>query len=192
MDVAQVVFIGLGVWVALQGLQTWRLQLKGSVEYEVAQNTLRCAYKTRQALEFLRDPFRWLNVSLTDTPQEKFNTERKDWNKRIDKFTEAYDELCVQQLESEIVFGDKVISSYVKELRDIFIDIRGELEGYLQHLDPHNCYMKDDEDLPNQGTEQARRRNIVYRCSSHDPIDAHIADILEKIENYLKPYLHRK
>src|SRR5689334_8252445 len=47
--------------IAFLGLRTWRAQLKGKTEFELAQRLLQSVYKVRQAIAVVRHP--WMSVA---------------------------------------------------------------------------------------------------------------------------------
>src|SRR3972149_3543256 len=52
-----VIIAGAGVYFAASGLSTWRDQLHGRTEYDLARRYLRSTYKVRDALQRVRSPF---------------------------------------------------------------------------------------------------------------------------------------
>jgi hypothetical protein len=56
-DLVTIASIGIAGYVALRGLQTWRDQLKGTANYELAKRLLKATYKLRDALQGVRNPF---------------------------------------------------------------------------------------------------------------------------------------
>jgi hypothetical protein len=55
-DVITTIIAVIALYVAWQGLSTWRRQLKGNAEYDVARKLVFSAYKLRDALEGVRIP----------------------------------------------------------------------------------------------------------------------------------------
>src|SRR4051812_35656253 len=55
-DVATIAGACVAIYVALHGLSTWRRQLVGNAQHELARRLLRSAYKIRDGLMALRNP----------------------------------------------------------------------------------------------------------------------------------------
>jgi hypothetical protein len=65
--------------VAIIGLQTWKKQLKGKTEYELAQRLLMAVYKIRDAIYYVRNPFMSageINQALKDANVEQNSSEQ--------------------------------------------------------------------------------------------------------------------
>ncbi len=56
-ELVTIVSFIIGSYVALVGLSTWKKQIKGRTEYDLAKSALRTVYKAREAILFARNPF---------------------------------------------------------------------------------------------------------------------------------------
>ena len=55
-SIARTAALGLGAWVALSGLSTWRKQLRGKTEYDHSRRLMRAVLETRDAVAIFRSP----------------------------------------------------------------------------------------------------------------------------------------
>ena len=103
--------------VAVVGLRTWRKQLKGKTEYELAQKSLRAVYRVRESIALVRNPF--MNAGEIDQAMKEANIEGNPLNdpkvdrlsqgavyqRRWQKLQEALAELELNALEAEDYLG---------------------------------------------------------------------------------------
>jgi|GEM_PF-882192 len=181
--------------VAINGLQTWKKQLKGKTEYELAQRLLRSTYKVRDAFvnfrywqvtdneEFQATKGENIEYDLEDS--KRYNDiQRAVYSIRWQKIQEAFIDLDSVALEAEAIWGPTV-REYVTDLRNYATILQHNLEIYLEwksrmleQLHP----MTDDD-------------RAVLRIMHEMPGDKEnffskaIASAVSKIENFLKPHL---
>jgi len=56
-DITTAIVAIIGVGVAIAGLSTWRKQIKGKTEYDLARRLLKSIYKIRDSIPAVRNPF---------------------------------------------------------------------------------------------------------------------------------------
>lgn len=120
-DVALGAAAAVGASVALRGLDTWRRQLRGSVEYELARRLLRCTYRWREAIKSVRRPMVWA-YEMPAPPKEDRETMSEEevhhygyamaYQNRWEKVVEARDELQTELLEAEALWGKEINTRY--------------------------------------------------------------------------------
>lgn len=154
LNVVQAAAVCGGVWIAWKGLQTWRAQLKGTTEYELARNLLRSVYKTKEAINHLRAPFRFIRPSAS--PAEQQGARIKDWEARAKVFVDAFEELRMYRLEAEVVFGDRELSECAKEFLYVFNEVMDTLNDYLYDKNLENAYSG-----PSKVTQEAAKKQAA-------------------------------
>ncbi len=152
-DVVQLLAVVVGVAIAWRGLQTWRDQLAGSTEYELARRVLRAVYQLREAIAHVRAPFVAVE-EWADRPNR--NHERRDsrderaadlwfaYYKRWQRIVPAHSELEVALLEAEVLWGSELKEAREKlfqPLRRLSIELfhrylRRDSGGIWEHLSP--------------------------------------------------------
>jgi hypothetical protein len=193
-DIATALAAAVGIYVALDGLSTWKKQLKGKTEYELARRLLKSVYKLRDAIDIVRNPLQTagetylaLDESATDIKQADPN-----WNlvansavfkKRWAKIVDAFLDIEVEQLEAEVLFGDE-IQSYISNLKRKVLQLNSNIDIYLQSLsDIHRRSLTND-------VIQAATQIIWGQLSDNsNQFSREVNEIIEKIENAIKPYL---
>jgi len=94
-DAVTTVATPFAIWAALLGLRTWRHQLKGNAEYELARRYLRGVYRVRDAIRLIRAPLMWLNEPQAEekpssTPEEHEKKFREGQKKEYERRFRSY------------------------------------------------------------------------------------------------------
>ena len=185
----------IGSVVAILGLSTWKRQLYGQTEYELAKRLLKSLYYLREVITDARHPF-MLYSTEPDLPKEKLeymSKEEKDWHsqvqaweKRWEPIAKARADLDTNVLESEVYWGNEIKVKMEQVYR-----LQGELFRAIQeHMLRTN---PRDRDTNLTGKEIKRLRAIMYGIgdrSSDDFMDRFLKSI-EEVENILKPYIKK-
>lgn len=182
--------------IAIMGLQTWKRQLKGNTEYELARRFLGAVYKIRDAISYTRNPFvlggeiasalQEANIEIDKSDSEyQVKSQNALYQKRWKKMQEALSEFNLVIFEIEVLWG-KEIRETIKPLGNCIADLHFEIQRMLRKL---------DQDIPEDltDTEDRRRNDIIYSFDNlvSDDTDNHfskkIINAISNIEKYVKP-----
>lgn len=143
-DVVVVAAPATGAWVAVKGLSTWRRQLKGQSDYNLAKDVLINLYKYRDALFFVRHPLMTgSELKLPEGIEEKelkyaevnyLRTETAYQN-RWDKVVEVRSKLQTNIVEIEALWE----ADLAQQLKNIFVhekDLMFNISCYLRVINP--------------------------------------------------------
>ena len=168
-----------GVIMAIIGVNTWKKQLKGSTEYELAKRYLKSVYKIRDAVKYVRNPFISsdemvvaVKVKNVENPDYSNNqqTNRAVYSVRCNKVIEASTDLDVELLEAEVLWGERaveVVNDLNNQKNKLYISLKMFLE---------NRNIRPD-------------RDIIYDMGDQDTFNLEIKKAIEKIEDFIKPHL---
>lgn len=181
--------------IAALGLQTWKRQLYGKSEYNIAKKLLKATYKYREAIQSVRHPS--MDYSEIQNPPKddtQPNNERrtryyaatKAYDNRWSKITEARIEIDTELLEAEVLLGKKVKEKYSNLFsvgKKLFLNIR----HYLNELNPDSrVHFSYDHD-------------IIYsklvgenKFADDDAYTNELNKSIFEIENELRPHLNKK
>jgi len=180
--------------IAIMGLQTWKKQLRGKTEYELAQRMLRAVYQFREALAWVRywimdetEMFQAVNeAKIEDSPTDMnktFARRRKAvYQKRWQKVLEASVELDSISLEAEAIWG-QVAKESVKPLLECAGTLFATLIVYFEHIEnPQTNYSKE---------VKSRDHQIMFGVPGEKDnfFSNQITAAVRKIEDFLKPFL---
>lgn len=173
-----------GLVLAVMGFSTWRDQLRGRTDYELARRYLRAAYKVRDSIRFVRNPFISVEesnaalkeVGLQNNESANRNTdrdtERAVYAWRWKEVKEAVSDLKVELLEAEVSWGKEAIDAQ-RDLHACMIKIFVAVKSYLG---PSELRERED-------------RNLIYDSGEDDEFNKSLNLAVEKIEKYLAPHL---
>lgn len=167
-----------GILIAAIGLTTWRKQLRGTTEYELAKRLLLQVYRLRDALQYTRSPF--LNVGEAGEVPEGMSWEIAAYNHRWDTVREATSKLSAVALECEVVWGSD-IDNLTQELRSHIFTLSNAVDAFVR--------AKEDPSFRDDFTREMR--DILYSRGSSDPYEIKLKEKILAFEEYVKPHLRR-
>lgn len=99
--------------LAYRGITTWRKELKGKAEYQLAKNVLKAVYKVRDAFKIVRHPFIYsyeYPEKMTDHSghlKSEYNYEGtlNVYEKRFEKLDEAFRDLEEKHFDAQVEWG---------------------------------------------------------------------------------------
>lgn len=195
-DVAVGMAAVVAAYVAWRGLKTWKEQLSGTTEYELARRVLRALYTHRNAINGVRHPF--MSVEEMPEPEDAGEMSReqvrhhgiaKAYQARWDRVMAARRELDAELLEAEVLWGAELGSRFkavdVLE-RELFVAVG----THVQQHDPA-LHARRREALERRA---ATRRDVLFGNfdDGPDPYLSEYVAAVRAIEDYLRPHLRRK
>jgi hypothetical protein len=183
----------IGSIVAILGLSTWKRQLYGQSEYDLAKRLLKSIYLFREVINNARHPF--MQYSATpDLPKDQLDQlskEEKEWYARAQAFEKRWEpvanaraELDTSVLESEVFWGNEV-KDKVAKLRQLQAELLVAIEEHLERTNPK------DPDESFRGDDLKRNRAILYGRSDRakDQFLDKMLTAIEDIESTLRPFI---
>ena len=177
-----------GATVAILGLQTWQRQLRGDVDLEVSRSVLRAAYKMRDAIKSVRNPFHSMNEIAASRKEEEVesgnllrNYERSLYTKRWEEVLTAGQELRVAEIEGEVLWGEgftKALEPLTTCVRDLSISL-GEYLRYKEmegREHSQQAIMEEDE-----RTLKARSGKVP------DAFEQRVNEAINTLESFIRP-----
>jgi hypothetical protein len=183
------IFTLAGLIIAWVGLATWKKQIKGSKNFEMAYNFHYSMLKLRNAIEYVRNPAifpsennKAIQYSKDKYPEKPEEEIKKDSNlyvyeMRWEKINNALKEMESHLLAIEVLWGPEILT-LIKPLNRKIIELNSALK---QMFGPPEYRVKKLDEL----------YGIIYDKSNwingeKDPFNKEISQIIEKITNYIK------
>ena len=177
----------IGAVVAVIGLNTWKKQLKGNADYELARRVLRSTYKLRDAIKYVRNPF--ISVEEQASAAKEVGSEKVGGSQAIfdvysvrwQKINTATSDLEAEGIEAEVLWGKPAV-----EVQKDFWDCVRKLYINL------NYHLKARKDPEIYGRLARDSRDIIYAtdpANENDSFSLEIKAAVSKIEEFLKPHL---
>jgi hypothetical protein len=166
-DIVTIIATSIAAVVAITGLQTWRKQLKGNAEYELARDILVAVYRVRDAIR---------NCKFPPIP-EPLEEVKKFHDQQLPKLDDMLSNLDIELLEAEAIWGENQnIMTSISEFRALATAVKPEYQ--LTYI------------LPSPG------ENIYYFPSlfswGEDDYSPKVERAVKKIEYHLRPKLMAK
>ena len=174
---------------AVVGLWTWRRQLRGTVEYDVARKTLRGALAVRDAITNARRPVmsghEWTNRPgrdpslLTVGPDDWAYAMQNRWN----LVANAVSEIEADSLHAEVLWGDEVADP-LRSLRDLASRLYAGI-AFNVHLREH----PDDSEVEIRHANRA----LVFAVGGRegDVFQEEIDTCLQSLRSVLRKHIRR-
>lgn len=169
------------------GLFTWRRQLRGTSEYEVAKKAILKTYEVQQALQTVRNPMLYLSKEEVEAGR-RLEEEQRIYSERMTYLNEKWAELQTIRLEAKVIWG--------KEAQDSFNEIQqriGNLRGAIWlHFWMKGAYAGPGATVDNSPERVIENDKIVYFTSEEDEFSQQIAESTAKVENFFGPKVRTK
>jgi hypothetical protein len=182
-DIVLAVAACIGAYVAFSGLSTWKLQLKGKAEYEIARALLKNALQARDRLQAVRNPF----FPPGQTQEESFESMRRAFEERFRHFDNAAEQLEVSILEAEALWGDEARAIF-EEFRKVSVELAGRVREYLWVENPrHPGWVTVDRNP--ERLERLRETALALCKADEDKYWLRLKSSIESVRDFVLPHL---
>lgn len=169
------------------GLFTWRRQLRGTSEYEIAKKAILKTYEVQQALQSVRNPMLYLSKEEVEAGR-RLEEEQRIYSERMTYLNEKWAELQTIRLETKVIWG--------KEAQDSFNEIQqriGDLRGAIWlHFWMKGAYAGPGATVDNSPERVRENDKIVYFTSEEDEFSQQIAESTANVEKFFGPKVRTK
>lgn len=149
-------------YVGIRGLGTWRRQLRGNTEYQLAKTMLTSVYELREAISGVRNPFMQYSKE-PDLPQDKLkelSQREREWHalaqayqRRWEPVPKAMAKLDANLLEAEVVWGPE-IRTKANPLNRLTGELLLALQDHLEARNPDGRYESPGPELVKNATKR--------------------------------------
>jgi hypothetical protein len=164
------------------GLFTWRRQLRGTSEYELAKKAVFKAYEVQQALQTVRNPMLYLSKEEVEAGRH-LEEEQRIYNDRIAVLNEKWAELQTIRLEAKVIWSDGAHSCF-NEIQQRIGDLKGAIS---LHFWMKGAYAGPETTVDNSHKRIIENNKIVYFVSDDDEFSQKILNSVEKVERFFGP-----
>lgn len=201
-DIIMTIAAGVGAYVAIKGLKTWRNQIKGKSENELSQNILLTLYKFRNAINYVRNPviftsngksffshevlFSNQNNKAKDYAESHFQDISAEYKARLDKVDELANQLNLYLLESKIMWGDE-LKTLFKDIYQLKFELDMAIHFFLESMNPTLSF-----DFRENHIENSKNNlDTIVRSLARDKdnFGERLDEAISQIEKFLKPKL---
>lgn len=193
-EIGLLIFGGIGSYVALQGLSTWKRQLKGKDEYELCKRILIDLYQYRNGIKVVRNPVMFSHEGYSED-LEKLEFEERNYNQAVNAYRNRWErisdfrnKLDLDLIESKIYWDDKLENLFkpIFEFENkLFRTIQDTL--ILKNPNGDNEYKK----VVGKNFHESDGRNIMYFLGDKDKYENELKSNITKIESLIKEKLKK-
>lgn len=180
-----------GAYVALSGLKAWKRQLLGKTDYELARRFLLSAYKVRDAVKVVRDPY-ISPLEATECFKGKetagntcYDLEIEVCRDRLEKLANVWTEYEVVLLEAEVSWGDGIRGSS-KNLKKCVSTLRSKFRDHIFYA------RRVKEESKGRGGDLMKVDEVIQDAGNEDAPDkfqSSVNDAISEIADFLSPHL---
>lgn len=181
--------------VAGLGLVTWRKQLKGRTEYDLARRMLKKTYRLREAVRSARSPMILGGEFQAATDEGEADvepvrpgaTDEYDdalaavYDRRWKLVTEITSDLEADVFEAEALWGSEQTNEALQPLRDF----HGTLFAVMSE---HVMRLRGDIHAPDAERGREIRRRLLG-TGEEDELGGQLDEAIESVEEFLRPHL---
>ena len=176
---------------AFMGLTTWRKELKGKSEYQLAKEVLKSVYKVRDAFMHVRNPaiFQYEYPEEMQNhfghlkPEYEYEGTLHVYQKRWEVMTEAFRELEEHHLDAQVEWGSE-FKDVITNLRTCKSDLQIAIMNMLDHK----------KDSPEFDSNNADERSLIQKRlygSESDNFTKEINSAIKEFEKWLRLHIKR-
>ena len=178
--------------VGVRCLNTWRRQLRGNTEYQLAKSILASVYEVREAIVSVRHPFMLYSREPDHLPQEKLkelSQGEREWHalaqayqRRWEPVQTAKAKLDANLLEAEVVWGPD-IRSKVNPLNGLIVELLIAIQDHLEARKPNGRYKSPHPELT------SKLQETLYGVGEADRFKEQLGEIINAIESELRSHI---
>ena len=194
-DVLLGAFAATTAFFAYLGLSTWRRELKGKSEYQLAKDVLKAVYKVREAFKVVRNPAIFSYEYPDDIINHHGHLKRESeyegtahvYQERWKKMAEAFQELEDLHLDAQVEWGPEY-QDVIRKLRGCRVDLLIAIQTMLER--------KKDPRVgePTKPEKLEEERSVLYNLgegSKYGKFTPEIAEAIGEFEKWLRPKIKR-
>lgn len=185
----------VGAGVAVAGLRTWRAQLRGQTEYNLARRVLRGVFEIRDQIAVVRNPFipgqemvaAFKEAGVEPQDGNLIRDQRMSgfvYQQRWKGLSKALSDLRVDVLEAEVLWGEPIRNAD-RDLRSCVNELFVSVEMYLRTKNNEHATGKP-------GVDFEKYFKIVHQISENpaeDPFTGKVSEAVKTFETFLRPHL---
>jgi hypothetical protein len=161
------------------GLFTWKRQLKGTSEYELAKKAILKTYQVEQAIQAVRNPMLYLKQEEVEAGNQ-LQEEQRIYNERLSSLFEKWSELQTIRLESKVVWSTEAHSAF-EDLQKVIVKLKASIR---LHFWLKGAYAGPGVGVDRNPDRVAENDEIIYFIDEEDDFSKKIKGSIKKIEDF--------
>ena len=165
--------------IAVSGLFTWKRQLRGTSEYEVAKDAILKTYQLQQAIQAVRHPMLHLKKEEVEAGKQ-LQEEQRIYSERLSVVSGVWSELQTIRLESKTIWSNEAYIVF-ENIQNCVSKINADI---WLHFWLKGAYVGPGATVDNSPERVAENDESVYYVSEEDPFSIQIAEAVKNVENF--------
>ncbi len=178
-DVFSIIGTVGAIVIGALGLFTWRRQLRGTSEYELAKKAILKTYEVQQAIQSVRNPMIYLSKEEIEAGR-RLEEEQRIYNERMAHLYDKWAELQTIRLEAKVIWHDGAHKVF-DELHQRIGNMRAAI---WLHFWMKGAYAGPGATVDNNLERRMENDKIVYYSSDDDEFSLKIAMSVKCIEGF--------
>lgn len=180
-DIVSILGTIAAVGIGIYGLSTWKKQLRGTSEYELAKKVLVKSHQVAQAIQAVRSPMLFLNKEEVEAGNS-LKEEQRIYDERLNHLFAEWSELATLRLETKIIWASGADQAF-DDLEKTVKKIRSEI---WLHFWLKGAYRSPGATVDDNPDRVAANDEIVYLISDEDDFSQQIYAAVKKVEQYFQ------
>lgn len=186
--------------VAIYGISSWRREMRGRKEYELAEEVLALFYEARDRINAIRSPLGWSGegksrqASPDEKPEEKEAFDRAHIViERYQRNQETFNRIQTLRYRFMALFGRDKAKPF-DNLNEIVIEIHGAA-GVLGHhwVRLSKTYIREDDKKYERLIKDIEKyEKVIWLGFKSDPISPKVEKLIEEVEKTCEPILRKE
>lgn len=185
-DVVSIIGTSSAVILGVIGLTTWKRQLTGTNEYELAKKALLGAYEVEQAIQSVRSPMLHLRKEEVEAGRS-LEEEQNIYNERMKLLYQKWAELQITRLETKVVWSNDAFNTF-NELHQRVADLRGAI---WLHFWMKGAFAGPGATVDNSYERVRENDTIIYYLNDDDEFTKKVRSSIENIEQFFTPKVRK-
>jgi hypothetical protein len=169
------------------GLFTWKRQLRGTSEYELAKKAILNTYEVEQAIQSVRNPILHLNKEEVEAGRH-LEEELRIYDERMQHLYSKWAELQTIRLETKVVWSAEAHSSF-EDIQTLIGELRG---GIWLHFWLKGSFAGPGATVDNNPDRVAENDKVVYFMSDKDDFSLKLKAAVDKVERFFSSKVRSK
>lgn len=175
------------ILIGVFGLTTWRRQIRGTSEYEIAKTAILKTYEVQEALQSLRNPVLYLSKTEVEAGR-RLDEEQRIYRERMTYLNGKWAELQIIRLEAKVIWGKQAYDSF-NEIQKLIGDIRGAI---WLHFWMKGSYAEAGSSVDNSPERVIENNKVIYFTSEEDEFSQKINESTIRVEVFFEPKIRAK
>jgi hypothetical protein len=178
-DIVTIIGTAGALSIGVAGLSTWRRQLRGASQYDVAKRAVLLTYQVQDALQGVRRPMLYLRKEEIESGR-KIEEEQRIYDERMRTLLEKWADLRTLSLEARVIWGQKAEEQF-RPVKELIGELRAEI---WMHFWLKGSFAAPGTTVDNNPERVAANDKIVYKMSEDDDFSKRIDAVVYQIENF--------